>query len=159
MQEYGYNLQRDGWLNAFTNEKSQTMLTDGIPWRGAYEEHHLFFSIFFATLTAKNDFLMNWQYGVGMPSLSASSLLWIFHYFFFTSFHTHIFLLFALGGSITACHSLERHIVALESDPIIFNAILLPMCNLQPTRSQLARTPRSVAPPSIFIFYPPQKMT
>jgi hypothetical protein len=46
MQEYGYNLQRDGWLNAFTDEKSQAMRSDGIPWRGAREKHHIFFPSF-----------------------------------------------------------------------------------------------------------------
>jgi hypothetical protein len=47
MHEYGYNLQQDGWLNAFTDEKSQAMRSDGIFWRGAREKHHVFFSIFF----------------------------------------------------------------------------------------------------------------
>ena len=75
MQEYGYNLQRDGWLNAFTDEKSQAMRSDGVPWRGAREKHHVFFSILLATLTDKNDVIMDWQCGVGTPSLSASSLL------------------------------------------------------------------------------------
>jgi hypothetical protein len=46
MQKYGYNLQRDGWLNAFTDEKSQAMRSDGVPWRGAREKHHVFFSSF-----------------------------------------------------------------------------------------------------------------
>ena len=154
MQEYGYNLQRDGWLNAITDEKNQTIRFDGIPWRGALEKHHVFFSILLVIPTDNNDVVMDWQCSACTHSLSASSLLWIFRYFFFTSFHTNIFCLFALGGSITACRSLERHIVALENDSIIFNAILLLMCDPQP-----AHTPRSVVPPSTSIFYPPQKMT
>ena len=60
MQEYGYNLQQNGRLNAFTDEKSQTMRTDGIPWKDAREKHHVFFSIFLATLTDKNDVIMDW---------------------------------------------------------------------------------------------------
>ena len=52
--------------------------------------------------------------------------------------------------SITASCSFERHIVALESDPIIFNALLLSMRDPQP-----AHTSRLVAPPSIPIFDPP----
>jgi hypothetical protein len=75
MQEYGYNLQRDRWLITFTDEKSQTMCSDGIPWRGACQKHHVFFSIIFATLTDKNDVILDWQCGVGTPSLSASSFL------------------------------------------------------------------------------------
>jgi hypothetical protein len=75
MQEYGYNLQRDGWLNAFTDEKSQTMRNDGVPWRGACGKHHVFFSIVLATPTKKNDVIMDWQCSVGTLSLSASSLL------------------------------------------------------------------------------------
>jgi hypothetical protein len=35
--------------------------------------------------------------------------------------------LFVLGGSIIACRSIQRHIVALESDIDIFKSILLPM--------------------------------
>ena len=121
-QEYGYYLQRDGWLNAFTDEKSQTMRSDDIPWRGAREKYQVFFSIFFATLTDNNDVIMDWQCGV--------------------------------GGSILTSRSIERHIVALESDPMIFNAILLPLRENQPSRP-----PRSNAPPSTSMFDPPKKMT
>jgi hypothetical protein len=56
MQKYGYNLQRDGWLNAFTDNKNQVMRSDGLPWQGACEKHHVFFSIIFTTLTDKNDY-------------------------------------------------------------------------------------------------------
>lgn len=73
-QEYGYHLQRDGWLNTFTDDKSQAMRSDGVPWRGAREKHQVFFSILFATLTDKNDIIMDWQCGVGKRYLSASSL-------------------------------------------------------------------------------------
>ena len=75
MQEYGYNLQRDGWLNTFTDEKSQAMRSDGVPWRGAREKHPVFFSILLVTLIDKNDVIMDWQCGVGTPSFSTSSLL------------------------------------------------------------------------------------
>ena len=75
MQEYGYNLQRYGWLNAFTDEKSQAMHNDGVPWRGAREKHHVFFSILLLSLTNKNDVIMDWQCGVGTRFLSTSSLL------------------------------------------------------------------------------------
>ena len=119
-QEYGYHLQRDGWLNTFINEKSQTMRSDGIPWRGAREKHQALFSIIFATLTVKNDVIMDWQ----------------------------------CGGSITACRSIERHIVALESDPLIFNAILFPMRDNQPSQP-----PRSNVEPSTSMCDPPKKMT
>jgi hypothetical protein len=60
MQEYVYNLQQDGWLNTFTDEKSQAMHSDGVPWQGALEKHHVFFSILFVTLTDKNDVFMDW---------------------------------------------------------------------------------------------------
>ena len=65
MQEYGYNLQRDGWLNVFTDEKSQAMRNNGIPWRGAREKHHVFFSILLSILTDKNDVIIEYQCGVG----------------------------------------------------------------------------------------------
>ena len=59
---------------AQTNEKCQAMRSDGVPWRGAREKHHVFFSITFATLTDKNDVIMDWQCGVGKHYLSALSL-------------------------------------------------------------------------------------
>jgi hypothetical protein len=106
-------------LNVFTDEKNQAMRSDGVPWQGAREKHHVFFSSF--------------------SLLSPTRMM---------------LPLFALGGSIIACRSLELHIVALESDPIIFNALLLPMRDPQP-----AHTSRSVAPPSTSIFDPPKKVT
>jgi hypothetical protein len=59
MQEYGYNLERDRWLNTFTDEKSQAMRSDGVPWQGAREKHPVFFSILLVTLTDKNDVIMD----------------------------------------------------------------------------------------------------
>jgi len=64
-----------------------------------------------------------------------------------------LFCHYALGGSITASRSLERHIVALESDPDIFNALLRPMRDPHPQR-----TSRQLDPPTTSIFDPPQKM-
>ena len=57
----------------------------------------------------------------------------LFLSFLFVSFSIHSRILtFAhlvvLGGSIIACRSIERHIVALESDINIFKSLLLPMC-------------------------------
>ena len=75
MQEYGYNLQRSGWLTTFTEDKTQVMRSNEIPWRDACERHHFFFFILLATLTNKNDVIMASQCGVGMHSLLALSLL------------------------------------------------------------------------------------
>jgi hypothetical protein len=77
---------------------------------------------------------------------SAPSFIWVFRYSCFINFYTNMLPLFALGGSITTRRFFERHIVALESDPVIFNALLLPMRDPQP-----ACTSRSVAPPSTYI--------
>jgi hypothetical protein len=121
----------DGWMPS-SMRRAKRCAVMGYLSEVLVKRHHVFFSILLATLTNKNDVIMDMQYGVGTPSFSASSLFWIFHYFCLTSFLTNILPLFALGSSITACRSLERHIVALESDPIIVKALLLPMQNLQP---------------------------
>jgi hypothetical protein len=57
IQEYGYNLQRDGWLNAFTDEKSQAMRSDGVHWRGAREKYHVF-SLSFSLLSSTRMMLL-----------------------------------------------------------------------------------------------------
>ena len=51
-----------------------------------------------------------------------------------------------LGGSIIACHSIERHIVALELDIDIFKSILLPMRETEHEHTaQHAPPPRKMA--------------
>lgn len=65
-EESGYHLQRDGWLNSFTEENSQAMRENGVPWRGAREKRPEFFSILISTLTDKNDIVMDWQAGTGL---------------------------------------------------------------------------------------------
>ena len=65
LQKFGYNLQRDGWLNSFTEEKNQALRADGVPWRGAHEKQHEFFAILFCALTNKEDIIMDWQCGLG----------------------------------------------------------------------------------------------
>ena len=65
LQKFGYNLQRDGWLNSFTEEKNQALRADGVPWRGTREKWHEFFAILFCALTNKEDIIMDWQCGLG----------------------------------------------------------------------------------------------
>lgn len=74
----GYNLQKDGWLNSFTDEKNQALSEDGVPWRGAREKRHEFYSILFSALTDKDDIVMDWQCGLGLFS---TFLFLIFYYF------------------------------------------------------------------------------
>jgi flagellar motor component MotA len=52
--------------------------------------------------------------------------------FVFGSFSIHFLILtysyfIVLGGSIIACHCIERHIAALESDIDVLKSILLPI--------------------------------
>ena len=133
-EDMGYNLKRDGWFNSFADSKNQSMREDGMPWRGAREKRPKFFSILFSALTVKDDIIMNWQCGLGWFSFSLIliSLFFIVLLFFAcTIFHHPLMLTFShfvlLGGSIIACRSIQRHIVALESDIDIFKSILLPM--------------------------------
>ena len=79
LQDWGYNLKRDGWLNNFVDAKNQSMRDDGVPWRGAREKRLDFFTIFFIALMDKDDIIMDWQCGVGMFFIS----LFFFLIFFF----------------------------------------------------------------------------
>ena len=54
-------------------------------WRGACEKRPEFFSIFFSALTDKDDFVMDWQCGVGMFVMSLFFILVFLPCFF--SFH------------------------------------------------------------------------
>ena len=157
----GYNLKRDGWLNSFVDAKNQSMREDGVPWRGAREKRPDFFSILFSALTDKDDIILDWQCGVGMISdfLSISYFFILFLCFLLVSFsfRSH-FLTFAhfiiLGGSVIACRSIQRHIVALEPDIDIFKSILLPL-----READLDHTSEDMAPPRGSVFAPPpQKM-
>ena len=55
------------WLTEqLTEEKNQTMRKDSMPWRGACEKCHEFFSIFISALTDNDDIVMDWQCGIGL---------------------------------------------------------------------------------------------
>ena len=57
-----------------------------------------------------------------------------------------------LGGSIIACRSLQRHIIALESDIDVFKSILLPL--REPDQEH---TSQRSAPQRGAVFAPPPK--
>ena len=57
-----------------------------------------------------------------------------------------------LGGSIVACRSMQRHIVALESDIDVFKSILLPLH--EPDQEH---TSQPAAPQRGSVFAPPPK--
>ena len=50
--------------------------------------------------------------------------------------------LVVLGGSIIACLSIQRHIVALESDIDIYKSILLLMCEHDQEHTSQQATPQ-----------------
>jgi hypothetical protein len=125
-----YNFKRDGWLKSFVDVQSQSMREDVMPWRGAREKRPEFFSILFSALTDKDNIIMDWQSGVGMFLISLFFILnfssQLVSFSIFSRFLTFAQLV-SLGGSVIACHSIQRHIVALESDIDIYKSVLLPM--------------------------------
>ena len=91
-----------------------------------------FFSIIFSALTNKDDIIMNLQYNVGWFFISLSLFLNVLLSFMLVPFPIHFFMLtfshfFVLEGSVIACRSIQRHIVAFESDIDIFKSIFIPM--------------------------------
>ena len=89
--------------------------------------------------------------------------LFVFHFGFFPCFfstclifHLSGFLTFVqlvvLGGSVIACRSIQRHIVALESDIDIYKSVLLPM--REPDHEH---TSQHVAPQRGSVFAPPPR--
>jgi len=131
----GYNLKRDGWLNSFVDVNNQSMREDGVPWRGPREKRADFFTILFSALTDKDDIVMDWQCGVGMLFMSLFFILFflaLLFLFVLVSFFFHPRILtytqlVVLGGSVIACRSIQRHIVALESDIDVYKSVLLPL--------------------------------
>ena len=159
--DMGYNLKRDGWLNSFTDLKNQSVRVDGVPWRGAREKRPDFFSILFTALTDKDDIIMDWQCGVGSFFFSNFSLFFLFVFldFICNRFLIHFPMLIpshfvCVGGSIIACRSIQRHIVALESDIDVFKSILLP---LREPNQELSSQPAAPQRGSVFA-PPPRKM-
>jgi hypothetical protein len=157
----GYSLKRDSWLNSFVDVNNQSMRRDGVPWRGAREKRPEFYSILFSALTDKNDIIMDWQCGIGVFFVSLlhhfSFLLSDFFIFCFFQFPLVVVsltfhYLVLLGGSVIACRSIHRHIVALESDIDIFRSILLPMRELDHEQSS-----QKAAPPRGAVFAPPPR--
>jgi hypothetical protein len=157
--DQGYNLKRDGWLNSFTDLKNQSVRDDGVPWRGAREKRPEFFSIIFSALTDKDDIILDWQCGVGSSFFSCFShffLLRVFD-FIYNRFLIHFPMLIpshfvCLGGSIIACRSIQRHIMAFESDIDVFKSILLHL--REPDQEQSSQP---AAPQRDSVFAPPPR--
>jgi hypothetical protein len=112
---------------------------------------------FFFALSDKDDIVMDWQCGLGMFLISLFFILvfslvsffstcLIFYLFRFP----HFCALVVLGGSVIACRSIQRHIVALESDIDIYKSVLLPM--REPDHEH---TSQHVAPQRGSVFAPP----
>jgi len=87
--------------------------------------------------------------------------VFVFHFGFILLFsfsissHILTFLqLVVLGGSVIACRSIQRHIVALESDIDVFKSILLP---LREPNQELSSQPAAPQRGSVFA-PPPRKM-
>ena len=81
----------------------------------------------------------------------------LFLFFLLVSFSTYscivTFLqLVVLGGSVIACCSIQRHIMALESNIDIYKSVLLPMC--EPDHEH---TSQHVAPQRGSVFAPPPR--
>jgi hypothetical protein len=103
---------------------------------------------------------LDWQCAVG----SFFTSLFFMSFFFdvlisivFDPFPIHFFFLtyshFVVpGGSIIACCSIQRHIVALESDIDIFKSILLPI-----REHEQEHTSQQAAPQRGPIFAPPPR--
>ena len=99
---------------------------------------------------------MDWQCGVTMffiffPNVLLSFILVPF------PIHSRISTfasLVGLGGSVIACRSIQRHIVALESDIDIYKSVLLPM-----SEPEQEHTSQHVASQRGSVFSPlPRKM-
>ena len=135
VQDMGYNLKRDGWLNNFVDAKNQSMREGGVPWRGAREKGPNLFSILFSALTDKEDIIVDWQCGVGMFFIFLFFILIMFvfysivyFYFIFWLFsYPHLARFVVIEGSVIARRSIQQHIVALETDIDIYKSVLLPM--------------------------------
>lgn len=138
----GFSLEKDSLLHNFTDEESQLMKDGKVPWRGAREKSMEFLSIVIQTLTRKHDIVMDLQCGTcfSLPSYTLS-LSFISCFCIFNFFSLPHSISFHLGASITACRMAERHIVALERDSEIFEAVLLPMRDSVPPAEPVVAHP------------------
>ena len=94
----------------------------------------MFFSIIFFALTNKDNIIMDWQCSNGLFFISLSFIfLFVFFSFFYVLIvfpihcYIHSFIFVVLRGFVIVCHSIQHHIVALESDIDIFKYFFLPM--------------------------------
>ena len=102
---------------------------------------------------------MDWQYGVGMFFISLFFLSFFFNVllsFVLAPFSIHSRILtFAhlvvLRGSVIACRSIQRHIMAMKSDIDIYKSILLMR------EPEQEHTSQHVAPQWWSVFAPPSR--
>ena len=129
-------------------------------WRGAREKYPKFFSYFSPSSQTKAT--LSWIGNVVLFVLHflVHHVFFLCFNFFCTCFISHSFLnliywhFVVLRGSIIACRSNQRHIVAFESNIDIFKSILLPFC-----KPEQKHTSHHAAPQRGLVFAaPPSKM-
>ena len=90
------------------------MRDDGVPWRGAHEKHHEFFSIICFAPTDNDDIIMDWQCGVGLFFISLNFTFLFFSCIiifctcciFYSLLYSHILFFYCSRGFR---HSLPLH--------------------------------------------------
>lgn len=123
--------ERDDLTN-FTTTESQLLRPTGLPWRGSREKDPSFVQCFIECLTDERDIVCDWSPSTGSQSLHSS----------FTTakieFHFLISVFQTAGASVIACQRSNRHLIALEPDSEIFEALLKPYVDAIPQPEERA---------------------
>ena len=150
-----YNLKRDGWLNNFVDAMNQSMRDDRL---SRWERPWFLLHVFHCPHGQGRHY-----HGLAMWRWYVLHLFVLLFYFFlvrsflFVSFSvdsrvlTFVHLVL-LGGSFSACCSIQQHIVALESDIDIYKSLLLSMCE-----HDLEHTSQRPVPQRGSVFAPPPR--
>ena len=123
--------ERDDLTN-FTTTESQRLRLSGLPWRGSREKDPSFVQCFIEYLTDERDIVCDWSPSTGFQSLPSS----------FTTVETEFHYLISVSqtacASFIACQRLNRHLITLEPDEEIFEALLKPYVDAIPQPEERA---------------------
>lgn len=119
--------ERDDLTN-FTTHESQLLRPSGLPWRGSREKDPSFIQCFIECLTDERDIVCDWSPSTGCMSSQSVVIFKIV----FLKFQYLICVGQIVGASVVACQRSNRHLIALEPDEEIFEALLKPYAVVMP---------------------------
>ena len=117
----------DVLFNSITTETQLCRQSDGKPWRGAKEKSEVVLKLFIHGLSLVGGIVADMTTSTGIMFYIIQLLVYMFSNLYFNVYIFLINIVLHPCSSIIAVHSSNCHILAWESDAVLFDEVLKPL--------------------------------